>query len=151
MIPDRIAVARSRGFTLIELIVFIAVVAIVGTTLIHAFGSTMRGSHFGKEMTQATQLAQQRLEVILGQRRLGFNGFNPTTFDPCDTVGPQWAAQACQTTNYGAGQFSVSSTLADTLDACGVGTGTNCKLITVTVGSPYGGQLSNVMFQVWNY
>lgn len=139
--------------TLIELIAFIVIAGLVATALIQVFGGTMRGSHLGKEMTQATQLAQQRMEVIMGQRkRLGYHGFDASTFDPCDPVGaPAWGAQACQTTSYPAGQFTITSTPTFTSDACGAGTGTDCKLVTVTVTGPYGNQLSSLMYQVWGY
>lgn len=150
MIRDRVVLHRQRGFTLIELIVFIVVVAIVGTALIHAFGSTMRGSHFGKQMTQATQLAQQRMEVIAGQRkRLGYTGFIAGDYDPCQPppLPPPWdTAQVCSTTVYGAGNFDVVST-APVADSCGAG----CTAVTVTVSSPYGGTLTVVTEQFWNF
>ena len=133
---------RDAGVTLVELIAFIVIVAIVAVAMIQAFGGTMRGSHFGKEMTQATQLAQQRMEVILGQRKtLGYSGFDATTFDPCDGTGPVWGAQACTSTpNYGvASQFDNP--------ACGA----NCRNITVAVTGPYGDTLATLAAQVWNY
>lgn len=143
--PDA-AACRQRGFTLIEMIVFIVVAGIVGTTLIHAFGSTMRGSHLGKEMTQAAQLAQQRMEVIAGQRnRLGYANFNALNYDPCQLglwVGPQ----VCATTTYGAGTFGVTST-PPVANSCGVG----CTEVSVTVTSPYGGILTVLTQQFWNY
>src|SRR5687768_12406091 len=58
-----------RGVTLIELIAFIVIASVVATAMLHVFSSTMRGSYFGKEMTQGAQLAQQRMEVIYGQRK----------------------------------------------------------------------------------
>lgn len=141
------AACRQRGFTLIELIVFIVVAGIVGTTLIHAFGSTMRGSHLGKEMTQAAQLAQQRMEVIAGQRnRLGYANFNALNYDPCQLglwVGPP---QVCATTTYAAGTFGVTST-PPVADSCGAG----CTAVSVTVTSPYGGILTVLTQQFWNY
>lgn len=149
MIPDRVAVARSGGFTLIELIVFIVVVAIVGTTLIHAFGSTMRGSHFGKQMTQATQLAQQRMEIIFGQRKtLGYATFIVSpNYDPCQSgAWPVPPSELCATTVTPAGSYQVSST-APVVDACGTG----CTEITVTVTGPYGDVLTRLADRVWNY
>lgn len=144
---------RMRGVTLIELVMFIVIAAIVAAAMVQAFSGTMRGSYYGKELTQATQLAQQRMEVILGQRKtLTYAGFDANTFDPCDNVGPApWAAQACQTTAYAAGQFVVTSTFNGANDACGAGAGTNCREITVTVTGPYGDVLSLLTQQVWDY
>ena len=145
--------SRSQGFTLVELIMFIVIMGVVAVAMIQAFSGTMRGSHFGKESTEGTELAQLRMEVIVGQRRrLGYGGFDANTFDPCDAVGAAaWGAQACQTTAYGAGTFAITSNLDTASDVCGAGTGTNCKLVTVTVTSPYGGQLVSLAYQVWNY
>ncbi|GEM_PF-1165662 len=145
---------HARGVTFVELIAFIVIVSVVAAAMVQAFSLTMRGSHYGKELTQATQIAQQRMEVIFGQRkRLDYNGFDANTFDPCDNVPPAsaWAAQACQTTVIPAGSYVVTSQLGTAVDVCGAGTGTLCKLITVTVTGPYGDVLTILTAQVWNY
>ena len=151
---------RDAGVTLVELIAFIVIVAIVAVALVQAFSGTMRGSHFGKEMTQATQLAQQRMEVILGQRKtLGYSSFIVGDYDPCQpppALVPPWStSEACATTTYGAGIFDVQSTLS-AADACGTG----CTEVTVTVASPFGAVtgacagsdvLACLSAEVWNY
>jgi type II secretory pathway pseudopilin PulG len=142
----------ARGVTLIELVMFIVIVGIVAVAMVQAFSGTMRGSGYGKQLTQATQLAQQRMEVILARRKaLGYAGFDATTFDPCDGVGPVWVAQVCQTTVYAAGSFVVTSTFNSASDACGAGSGTNCREVTVSVASPYGDTVARLTAQVWNY
>lgn len=148
-----LAPRRLRGVTLVELVMFIAIAGIVAAAMVQAFSGTMRSAYYGKEITQATQIAQQRMEVILGQRKtLTYAGFDGNTFDPCDNVGAApWGAQACQTTTYAAGQFAVTSTFNGANDACGAGTGTNCREVTVTVASPYGDVLSRLTQQVWDY
>ena len=140
---------RHRGVTLIELIVFIVIVGVVAAAMVQAFVATGRGSHLGKEITQATQLAQQRMEVILGQRRaLGFAAFDQNTFDPCDTAGsPAWTAEVCTTTNYPAGNFSVQTEFDNPVPACSP----DCHEITVTVSGPLSGQLARLTAQVWDY
>ena len=81
-------------------------------------------------------LAQQRLEVIRGQRsRLGYAGFTAATYDPCPPVGA-WTAQACQTTTYPGGSYTITSTFSDV--ACGA----NCKQVVVTVTEPDGATVS---------
>ncbi len=138
-----------RGVTLIELISFIAIVGIVAVGMIQAFSGTMHGSYYGKEMTHGTQLAQERMEIILGQRkRLGYTAFVAGTYDPCTApIAPWNANQACLASSYAAGNFIVSSLPAPVADSCGTG----CSVITVTVTSPYGDTLSVLTSQVWNY
>lgn len=145
-IPHVGLIARSDGVTLVELIAFIAIVSVVAAAMFHAFSGTMRGSHFGKEMTQATQLAQQRMEVILGQRKtLGYTAFIASAnYDPCQSG--VWTTQLCGTTSTPAGNYVVASTRS-AADACGTG----CTEIEVTVTGPYGGQLARATTQVWNY
>lgn len=69
-----------RGFTLIEIIIFIVITGILATGLAAVFSTTMRGAAMPGQLTQATQIAQERMELILGQRRaVGFAAFT----DPC--------------------------------------------------------------------
>lgn len=139
--------------TMIELVAFIAVASIVAVAMVKAFSLTMRGSVYGKELTQGTQLAQQRMEVILGQRkRLTYANFTAANYDPCQLG--LWAGppQACSTSTYASGaSYGVTSTGSFAVDTCGAGTGTNCRLITVTVTSPFGDVLTRLTAQVWNY
>jgi type II secretory pathway pseudopilin PulG len=142
------SIRRMRGVTLIELVIFIAIAGIVAIALVQAFSATMRGSHYGKSLTQAAQLAQQRLEVIRGQREtLGFAALDATTFDPCDGVGAAWPAQACQNT----ASYSIASAFNSANDACGAGTGTNCREITLTVTGPEGTVVTRLTYHMWNY
>lgn len=135
----------ARGVTLIELIAFIIIAGIAMVVLVQVFAVTTRGSHTGKQLTQGVHLAEQRLEVIRGQRvRLGYSGFTATTYDPCPPVGA-WAAQACQTTSYAGGSYTVTSTFSDV--ACGA----DCKQVVVTVTDPNGMTVSVLSTQFWNY
>lgn len=137
--------ATMRGVTLIELIVFIVIAGIAMVVLVQVFAVSTRGSHTGKQLTQGVHLAQQRLEVIRGQRnRLGYAGFTVATYDPCPPVGA-WTAQACQTTTYAAGSYTVTSTFSD------VDCGANCKQVVVTVTDPDGSTVSVLSTQFWNY
>lgn len=145
-IPRAGLVVRSNGVTLVELVAFIAIVGVVAAAMFHGFSGTMRGSHFGKEMTQATHLAQQRMEVILGQRKmLGYTAFIASAnYDPCQSGA--WTTQLCGTSSTPAGNYVVASTRS-AANACGTG----CTEIEVTVAGPYGGQLARATTQVWNY
>jgi len=81
--------ARVDGFTLIELVIFIVVVAILSLGLFAVFSSALKGTASLASATRAQQLAQARMELILAQRRLALNyaSFlaNP---DPCTGATP---------------------------------------------------------------
>ena len=95
--------ANQAGVTLVELVAFIVIAALLTTGLIAAFTSAMKDTPKSNEITQALQLAQERMELILTQKqRLGFTGFTSTTYDPCPPVGTSTAAICTPiATNYG--------------------------------------------------
>lgn len=71
---------QAAGFSLIEAIVFIVVVAVLLAGLVAALSSNLRSSPRAGELDLASELAQQRMELILAQRRAaGFAAFT----DPC--------------------------------------------------------------------
>ncbi len=120
--------ANQSGVTLVELVAFIVIVALLATGLIAAFTSAMRDTPKSNEITQALQLAQERMELVLAQKqRLGFTGFTPTTYDPCPPVGTSTAAICTPVaTNYG-----VTSSLLTSWNGS-----TEFKVITVNVTGP---------------
>ncbi len=72
--------AASRGFSLIEAIVFIVVLGVLLAALVVALGSSLRNSPQAGQLDLAAEIAQQRMELILAQRRAaGFAAFT----DPC--------------------------------------------------------------------
>lgn len=72
--------SREAGFTLIEAVVFIVVLAVLIAALTVALSASLRNSPAAGQMDQASELAQIRMELILGQRRaVGFAAFA----DPC--------------------------------------------------------------------
>jgi len=76
----KIDARRVRGFTLIEIVIFIVIAGIAGVALLQMFRQTMPRSPAPTQLTQATQLAQERMELILGRRSVvGYNALN----DPC--------------------------------------------------------------------
>ena len=83
--------SRLRGFTLVELLVFIVIVGFAAYALFRSFGSVLPRSPTAAQLTQAMQLAQERMELILGQRDspLAGRGFNNTVdLDPCNVGAP---------------------------------------------------------------
>lgn len=79
----KLAFHRARqadGFSLIELIVFIVVLGVLVAGLVVAFASPLRNSPEAGRLDVAAELAQQRMELILAQRRaVGFAALA----DPC--------------------------------------------------------------------
>ena len=82
-----------RGFSLIEVVVLIVVMSVMATGLFATFPNLLRAAAEPLDTTRALHLAQERLELILGQRKaLGFAGFIATTFDPCTATPPSTLA-----------------------------------------------------------
>jgi type II secretory pathway pseudopilin PulG len=72
--------ARCAGFSLIEVVVFIVVLGVLVAGMVAAFVSPLRDSPRAGELDLMAELAQQRMELILAQRRAaGFAAFA----DPC--------------------------------------------------------------------
>ncbi len=71
---------QGSGFSLIEVVVFIVVLGVLVAGLVVAFGSQLQNSPVAGRLDSAAELAQQRMELILAQRRaMGFAAFA----DPC--------------------------------------------------------------------
>ncbi len=80
MSAGRRAVRACRGFSLIEAVVFIVVLGVLLAALVAALGSNLRNAPTAGRIDLAAEIAQQRLELILAQRRAaGFAAFT----DPC--------------------------------------------------------------------
>ena len=129
---------KYAAFTLIELIIFIVVIGIVGTSILVALNSVLRGEHVPSRQVIATQTATKCADWYLGQRQL--HGFNTAALTCPSTAVPGFCAApsgyiittnvACTTlygeanANYktinivvsGAGNASISLLLADYLN-----------------------------------
>ena len=74
--------SARRGFTLVEMVVFIVIVSLAAYALFRSFGSVLQRSPTAAQLTQAMQLAQERMELIQGQRDVqGYNSL--VDLDPC--------------------------------------------------------------------
>ena len=106
------------GFSLIEAIVFMVVLAVLLAALVTVFGSSLRLSPQAGRIDLAAELAQQRMELILGQRRAaGFAAFA----DPC-VPGPGPAICTPPT------GYTVTSA---------IGGGATTRIVTVTVSGDF--------------
>jgi len=121
--------SRLRGFTLVELLVFIVILGLAGYALFRSFGNVLPRSPTAGQLSQAMQLAQERMELILGQRDVrGYN--NLVDLDPCNVGAPS----VCTST------FGYTVTSTGTAPGAPVAwppnpATANYKLVTVTVAS----------------
>ena len=113
---------RQRGISLVEVIIFTVIIAVLAAGLFGALANSMRGAPQAGQTDTAAEIAQLRMELILAQRRaVGFAAFA----DPC-IPGP--GPTVCTPpTSYG-----VSSTIV-----AGWGGDPNYRVITVTVTGPF--------------
>jgi MSHA pilin protein MshD len=124
----RCAGRRDTGFTLIELIIFIVIAGVLAVGLASVFSGTMRGVAEPGQLTQATQIAQERMELILGRRRaVGFATFT----DPCP------ASPLCTPAPAG---YTVAAAIATNWLG-----DTNYRVITVTVTGPTNATLTTLV------
>lgn len=107
---------RDGGFSLLEAIVFIVVLAVLLGSLAASFNSSLRLSPQAGQIDVAAELAQQRMELILAQHRAA--GYAAMA-DPCP--GP---AVCTPPTGY-----TVTSSMA----AGFAGDPSNYKIVTVDV------------------
>jgi type II secretory pathway pseudopilin PulG len=146
--------SRCRGVTLIELIAFIIIVGVLVSGLASGFSNTMRGNDLSREVTQALQLAQERMELIRARKDVvGFACFTGTRFDPCQAAAVAGSCPAMPASTHPAcsSATTLGYTVTPVLDetTC-MGGDTNYKCITVTA-SGAGGTLSRLQAAVANY
>ena len=78
----RVAIAGQRGVSLIELIVFIVIMGISVTALLSMYRAVLPRGATPAQITLATQLAQERMELLLGHRVT--SGYSTVALtDPC--------------------------------------------------------------------
>ena len=153
----RSGVARRDcgGVSLIEVIVFIVITAVVVVGLVAGMSGAVRTAPVPREMHQGLQLAQGRMELILAQRSLpaGFAGFTAATFDPC--APPGGAQEACLAP---ATYAVVAPCFYTGAGTCGFGAANTCKggdvnyaCVRVRVTGPEGTTVAELDAMVANY
>lgn len=152
---------QVRGVTLIELIAFIIIVGILVAGIIGGFSATLRGSGMPRQMTQAQQLAQERMELIRARKdalsAMGYNGFacfTGTRYDPCQAAAATGSCPAMAPSGHPACSATPGYTVTPLLDETGacIGNDPNYKCITVTTtDSASGSTLAQLQAAVANY
>jgi prepilin-type N-terminal cleavage/methylation domain-containing protein len=128
MMQNRTLVARSKkpingGFTLIEIIITIVVIAIAAVGVLSVFTTGMRGSANPLLVTQATQLAQGEMDQVLGEKLA--NGFASIAVgNPLACNSAMLAGFNCSRTVYYVNPAALNTQ---------VGGPTNYKHVTVTI------------------
>ena len=119
---------RHRGFTLIELVMIIVVLAICLTGLVAAFGVVGRSGNATANIDIGAQVASQCAEHVLGQRQrnvgvgfanynggrcggLGFGGFSVTDSSALLVGGPCPAGASCKSVTITASSAAATTTL----------------------------------------
>ena len=133
----RATVAMQRGFSLIELIAFIVIMGIAAVALLSMYRAVLPRGATPAEITLATELAQERMELILGQRVAG--GYSPLA-DPCVVS----AAAVCTPTS----GYAVSSVIVGGWSGIPA---TSYKEIAITVLGPDGTQRAKLSALVADY
>lgn len=124
----------TAGLSLVELVVFVAITAVLMAGIFSAFSTTLRHSMDAGRVQQAALLARERMELILGQRHSqGFAAFTATSFDPC-TSSPPSSQPVCTALPPG---YAIATALADNW-----GGDSGYKVVTVTVTGPAGTELT---------
>jgi Tfp pilus assembly protein PilV len=81
-LPATAASSAQRGVSLIELIAFIVIMGIAVVALLSMYRAVLPRGVTPAQITLATQLAQERMELILGQRIV--DGYSTAVLsDPC--------------------------------------------------------------------
>lgn len=71
-------ITAQGGLTFIEMVIFIVLIGILGVALLSTLWNPLTGAGTQEEAVFMTQLAQGRMEAVLGQkRREGFPGTDP--------------------------------------------------------------------------
>lgn len=146
-LPAKAASAAQRGVTLIELIVFIVIMGISVTALLSMYRAVLPHGTTPAQITLATQLAQERMELLLGQRDA--SGYSTAVLaDPC--VGGTPPA-ICTDQFTPSGLYSIVVTgVNPALQFSGLNID-SYRMLGVKVLGPDGKQLANLSAVIANY
>ena len=139
--------AAQRGVSLIELIAFIVIMGISVVALLSMYRAVLPRGVTPAQITLATQLAQERMELLLGQRDA--SGYSTAVLtDPCSGGTPP---AICTNQFTPSGLYSIVVTgVNPPLQWSGISTD-SYRMLGVKVLGPDGGQLANLSAVIGNY
>jgi Tfp pilus assembly protein PilE len=137
----------QRGVTLIELIVFIVIMGISVIALLSMYRAVMPHGTTPAQLTLATQLAQERMELLLGQRT-AFGYSTAVLTDPCTGGTPP---AICTNQFTPSGLYSIVVTGVNPPVAWGAYSVDSYRTLGVKVLGPSGSQLANLSVLIGNY
>jgi Tfp pilus assembly protein PilV len=132
---------RQIGLTLVEVVAFLVVMGVGAAALLPMIKNVLPRSASASQITRATQMAQARMELIMGQRSSsGFSGLN----DPCQAAAPPACTvdSGYSLTVIGVPTVASWPTITDT---------SRFRLVTVRVSGPDGNLLSILNTVSGNY
>ncbi|MBE0627184.1 MAG: hypothetical protein IH606_20490 [Burkholderiales bacterium] len=133
--------AVPRGVSLIELIAFTVIMGISAVALLSMYRAVLPRGATPAQITLATQLAQERMELLLGQRD-AYGYSTAVLTDPCASGSPP---AICT------GLYSIVVTgINPPVQWSGISIN-NYRMLGVTVLGPDGGQLANLSAVIGNY
>jgi prepilin-type N-terminal cleavage/methylation domain-containing protein len=128
---------NQRGFTLIELVIFMVIVTILGTTVFLGFDMALSQESMVSSNVNAMFMAQQRMDLIYGQRiKNGFSGF----VDPCVSLFASPATDNICSKNAFAFGYTVTSSISTSYSG-----NANLTSIVVNVTGPGSASLSTLV------
>lgn len=138
---------RQRGVTLIELIAFIVIMGISVIALLSMYRAVLPRGATPAQITLATQLAQERMELLLGQRdALGYSTAALT--DPCAGGTPP---AICTSQYTPSGQYSIVVTGVNPPVQWSGFSVDSYRMLGVRVLGPDGNQLAGLSAVIGNY
>jgi prepilin-type N-terminal cleavage/methylation domain-containing protein len=117
-------IKKQRGFTLVELIIFIVITGLLASTILLSMRIALVSTPITHYQFIANQLANQCMEGFIGERHLLTSGYNNTNLACSPT--PPLPSVCSSPTGY---TTSAAITCTPTLS----GDATNSKTVTVTV------------------
>lgn len=148
-LPARAATAAQRGVTLIELVAFIVIMGISVVALLSMYRAVLPRGATPAEITLATQLAQERMELLLGQRD-AYGYSTAVLADPC-VGGIPPAICTSQYTLSGLYSIVVTGVNPPGVQWSTVISTNTYRMLGVKVLGPDGNQLANLSAVIANY
>ncbi len=146
-LPTGAARAAQRGVTLVELIAFIVIMAISAVALLSMYRAVLPRGITPAQITLATQLAQERMELLLGQRD-AFGYSTAVLTDPCTGGTPP---AICTSQLVPTGLYSIVVTgINPPVPWSGFGVD-SYRMLGVMVLGPDGNQIANISAVIGNY